>query len=151
MKVGIHRTNSENPDFIELVNQLDSYLKIMDGEEHEFYKQFNTIETLKYVVVVYVDNTPAACGSFRAYTNEISEIKRMYVTTEYRRMGLAQTVLTGLEKWSKELGFTNCMLETGKRMTDAVAFYIKNKYEPIPNYGQYKHKGDSVCFQKKLA
>ena len=150
MKINVVRTSSENSDFIELVKQLDAYLKVMDGEEHEFYKQFNTIETLKYVVVIYVDEIPAACGAFRSYSNETAEIKRMYVAEEVRRKGLAQNVLTALEDWSKEIGFKNCMLETGKRMTSAVAFYLKNKYKVIPNYGQYKHVGDSVCFQKNL-
>lgn len=150
MKIKIHRTNSENKDFIGLVGQLDAYLKIMDGEEHEFYKQFNTIETLKYVVILYVDDTPAACGAFRGYTNEIAEIKRMYVVKDYRRKGFAQNILTALENWAKEEGYSNCMLETGKRMTDAITFYVNNKYQTIPNYGQYKHKGDSVCFQKQL-
>lgn len=150
MKIRIERTNSENSDFIKLVNKLNAYLKIMDGDEHQFYMQFNNIDTLKNVVVIYANNTPAACGAFRSYNDDTTEIKRMYVSNEFRRMGLAQKVLAELENWSKELGYTNCMLETGKRMTNAVAFYVKNGYESTPNYGQYKHKGDSVCFEKQL-
>lgn len=30
------RTDSENPDFINLVMKLDAYLKMMDGAEHAF-------------------------------------------------------------------------------------------------------------------
>ena len=31
------RTNSSNKDFADLVKQLDAYLKVTDGDEHEFY------------------------------------------------------------------------------------------------------------------
>lgn len=41
------RTTSENPDFQKLVKQLDSYLAMMDGEEHAFYHQYNKIDLLK--------------------------------------------------------------------------------------------------------
>ena len=34
------RTNSEDPDFIELVKYLDADLVIRDGNEHSFYAQF---------------------------------------------------------------------------------------------------------------
>ena len=35
------RTNSKNIDFINLVKDLDAFLKITDGDEHEFYNQYN--------------------------------------------------------------------------------------------------------------
>ena len=45
MKIEITRTNSENLDFIHLVKELDAYLKTTDGDEHDFYNQFNAIGT----------------------------------------------------------------------------------------------------------
>ena len=51
----IRRTNSENTDFIHLVKDLDAYLKITDEDEHDFYNQFNSIDVLSEVVVVYED------------------------------------------------------------------------------------------------
>lgn len=38
------RTDSYNPDFIELVRHLDAELAERDGAEHEFYAQFNKID-----------------------------------------------------------------------------------------------------------
>lgn len=35
------RTTSENSDFQQLVQHLDQYLEVMDGDEHGFYDQFN--------------------------------------------------------------------------------------------------------------
>ena len=52
------RTNSENKDFVSLVDDLNDYLKIVDGDEHAFYNQYNNIDVLKHVVVVYKDEIP---------------------------------------------------------------------------------------------
>ena len=49
----IIRTNSENEDFVFLVKQLDDYLKVTDGEEHAFYNQFNNIDVLQHVIVIW--------------------------------------------------------------------------------------------------
>jgi len=55
-----------------------------------------------------------------------------------------------LENWTKELGYKNCILETGKRQVDAVQFYHKCNYKVIPNYGQYANMENSVCFSKSI-
>ena len=36
MNINILRTSSKNKDFIDLVKELDAYLKITDGDDHEF-------------------------------------------------------------------------------------------------------------------
>ena len=50
--ISLIRTNSDNIDFIKLVQLLDTDLKIRDGDDHEFYNQFNKIDLIKHVVVV---------------------------------------------------------------------------------------------------
>ena len=55
MQPTLHRTNSENADFIELVKLLDAGLAILDGDEHPFFAQFNKIDKINEVVLAYVD------------------------------------------------------------------------------------------------
>lgn len=150
MKTKITRTNSENQDFIKLVKQLDSYLKITDGDEHEFYNQFNNIDVLKYVVVCYVDDVAVGCGAIKKFNADSMEVKRMFVSERCRNQGVAQKILIELEIWAKELGYKKCVLETGKRQVEAVKFYHKCDYIVIPNYGQYQEMENSICFEKKL-
>lgn len=144
------RTNSENKDFVDLVESLNSYLKIIDGDEHAFYNQYNNIDVLKHVVLVYKNEIPLACGAFKALDENTVEVKRMYTVIEARSTGMASKVLQELEKWSKELSYKTCVLETGKRQTEAVLFYEKMNYSIIPNYGQYKNVDNSLCLRKKL-
>jgi len=144
------RTNSENKDFVNLVNYLNAYLKIVDGDDHAFYNQYNNIDVLKHVVMAYKDQIPLACGTFKALDENTVEIKRMFTQINARGNGIASKVLQELEKWSKELSYRTCVLETGKRQTEAVYFYKKMNYSIIPNYGQYENITNSLCFKKEL-
>lgn len=146
----VSRTNSDNPDFKLLVKELDAYLKITDGDEHDFYNQFNNIDVLKHTIIAYKNLKPIGCGAFKAYGSHSIEIKRMYTNPEYRNVGVAAKILSELEKWGKELDYDTAILETGKRQVEAVIFYKKNGYYAIPNYGQYNGMDNSLCFRKEL-
>ena len=148
--IKIVRTNSENQDFINLVKKLDAYLKITDGNEHDFYNQFNNIDVLKNVVVIYIDEIAVGCGAIKEFDLSSVEVKRMFVAPKNRGKGFAQKILKELETWAKELGYKKCVLETGKRQIEAVNFYKKCNYKVIPNYGQYKQMENSICFEKVL-
>jgi len=150
MSKKILRTNSSNHDFIELVKQLDQDLAIRDGDEHAFYHQFNKIDMLKNVVVLYEDDLPLSCGAVKEIAPGTMEVKRMYTVPAARGRGLAVAVLADLEKWASELGCASCVLETGKKQPEAIALYQKCGYRIIPNYGQYIGIDNSVCFEKKL-
>lgn len=147
----LSRTDSSNADFRQLVALLDAYLAQMDGDEHAFYDQYNKVDALKNVVVAYFDGKPAGCGAIKSFSDSETEVKRMYVLPEFRGKGIAKSVLSELEKWAAELGYKACVLETGKRQTEAVNLYPKCGYQIIPNYGQYAQMENSVCMKKELA
>ncbi len=144
------RTNSENQDFISLVHLLDKELQIRDGEEHTFYAQYNKIDKIKNVVVAYYNDVAVGCGAIKEYNSSTMEVKRMFVKDEYRSKGIATKVLIELELWTKELGFSKCILETGLAQPEAIHLYKKNNYKVIPNYGQYAGVDNSVCMEKVL-
>ncbi len=144
------RTNSKNQDFKNLVKHLDAYLKITDGDEHDFYNQYNNIDVLKQVIVIYDAKKPIGCGAIKKFDDVSVEVKRMFVSEENRGKGVAQKILNELEIWANELGYKKCVLETGKRQVEAVNFYKKCAYKIIPNYGQYKGMDNSICFEKTI-
>ena len=146
----IERTNASNSDFIYLVSELDKYLAITDGDEHEYYDQYNHLDDIEHVIVVYIDDVACGCGSMKSYTNDTIEIKRMFTTPEKRGNGIATQILDTLEKWAIELGFRASILETGIKQTEAISLYRSLGYIRIPNYGQYAGKEISRCFIKNL-
>ena len=144
------RTDAGNPDFIELVKHLDRELAIRDGDDHDFYHQFNSIDTIKHAVVVYENGRAVGCGALKEYTPAAAEIKRMYTLPESRGKGIATRILNEVEAWAAELRYEKCILETGINQPEAIALYHKTGYTRIPNYGQYAGVETSVCFEKKL-
>jgi len=144
------RTNSSHPDFRALVIMLDAYLAEQDGEEHHFYAAFNSIATLQHCMVLYKNETAIGCGAFKPFDDTTVEIKRMFILPNYRGHGAATEILISLEQWALELGNRFSVLETGKRMPEAIALYKKNGYDLIENYGQYIDVTNSVCFRKTL-
>lgn len=149
-KVTAKRTDSNDPDFRELVSELDKYLALRNGEANDFFVQFNQIDQIKHVVVVYENDQAVGCGAMKEWDSDTIEIKRMFVPAQKRGKGLASIVLKELENWAKELGYGKCILETGEDMIEAVGLYKKCHYRIIPNYGQYKDVADSICFEKKI-
>ena len=145
------RTNSNNIGFVNLVKKLDLYLKIIDGEDHSFYNQFNNIDVLKHIVVAYNEDIPVGCGAFKIFNYNSVEIKRMFTLPSSRGQKIASKILNELELWAKELRYTSCILETGKRQAAAVNFYTNQNYNIIPNFGPYKNIENSVCFEKQLS
>ncbi len=146
----ILRTTSTHQDFLNLVKELDTFLAITDGEEHDFYNQYNGLEDIKHVILIYKNNTPVACGAIKSYDNLTMEIKRMFTLEACRGEGLASKLLIALEVWAKELSYKRCILETGVRQTAAIRLYEKNGYKVIDNYGQYTGAKNSLCFEKLL-
>lgn len=69
------RTNSENIDFKNLVEDLDQYLAEIDGEEHSFYAQYNQLSQINHCVILYLDGCTVSFGAFKFYENQTVEIK----------------------------------------------------------------------------
>ena len=144
------RSDSSNNDFIQLVGELDAFLRIYDGEDHAYYSQFNKIDSLKFVVVAYEDTVPVGCGAIKHFSSDAMELKRMYVKPEKRGEGIAGIILKDLENWSAELNYTKCILDTGALLKEAIQLYKKSGYQLMPNYGQYIGIENSLCFEKVI-
>ena len=147
--ITLKRTTSDNPDFQKLTALFDEYLIDIDGDEKDFFAQYNQIY-LNNVIVCYEDNTAIGCGAFKKYEPKIAEIKRMFVHPDHRGKKVASQVLTELESWVKELHFSACILETSFKLENAIALYEKSGYVIMERYGQYKDVESSFCMQKSL-
>ena len=150
MDINLLRTDSDDADFRALVELLDADLRIRDGAEHAFYAQFNKIDKIRHAVVAYQDGKAVGCGAFREYEPGVAEIKRMFVREEMRGRGIAGIILAELENWAKELGFSECILETGVKQPEAIGLYKKHGYQTMPSYGQYLNVENSVCMKKSI-
>ncbi|WP_298894376.1 GNAT family N-acetyltransferase [uncultured Psychroserpens sp.] len=145
----IIRTNSQNSEFKRLVQLLNSDLAGRDGKAHPL-SQFNDISNLNHVVLALKDDKAIGCGSISEYNFDSMEIKRMYVSPETRGQRIGEKILSELENWSKELGYSRCILFMGSKQPEAGKLYQRNNYIFIEKYGILKDIPDSLCLAKNL-
>ena len=74
----------------------------------------------------------------------------MFVTQAQRGKGFSKIILSALEKWARELGYSIVRLETGKGQPEAMGLYKKAGYVVTENYGPYIGIENSVCMKKKI-
>lgn len=107
--------------------------------------------------VVYDGEDPVATGAWRRRTDvaaydstNAAEVKRMYVTTAARGLGLGRIVLAHLESSARAAGAEVMVLETGLAQPEAMALYESAGYSPIPNFGHYRDSPQNRCYAKTL-
>ncbi len=148
----VHYTDGTDEVFGRLCSELDSNLDELVGgaQQRKEYVQYNTLENIRDVIVIYEEDVPVACASFKHYDKNIAELKRVYVKPAYRGKGISTYLITTIENQAKVKGYHTMVLETGKPLLAAAGLYHKMGYKIIDNYGQYKDMKDSICMEKAL-
>ncbi|MNK90402.1 ribosomal-protein-L7/L12-serine acetyltransferase [compost metagenome] len=146
----LERTNSQNTDFSKLIVELDANLASRNGAMQEYFNQFNKVDTIKHVIIAYVNDIAVGCGAIKQFDDKSVEVKRMFVLEEFRGRGISRKILNELENWAKELGYASTVLETSNVQIEAVGLYSKSGYAITENYGQYAGIETSICFRKEL-
>ena len=109
-----------------------------------------TAADVGYFVVAHVDGEPSGCGGLRRLDDSTGEIKRMYVVPHRRGTGVSTAILAALEDHARSIGWTHLRLETGDAQPEAIAFYTRQGYTPIPRFGHYARSPISLCFERAL-
>lgn len=145
-------TDGNNKDFIELCHMLDNFLnELVGGERNRAqYIPYNKLDDIHDVIVAYDGDVPVGCASFKKYDEENAEVKRVFIKSQYRGMGISKTLMSMLEERARKQGYKYLILESGEPLVAAMALYAKLGYKVIPNYGQYKDMPESICMRKKL-
>jgi GNAT superfamily N-acetyltransferase len=148
--IKVVKTTSENPDFLGLITALDKSLWERYPELKTNYWGNNIIEFNDNVVVIYLEETPVACGCFKKYDKKTIEIKRMFVSPDARGLGLAQRILQELELLGKDQEFSISVLETLFKQKEAISLYQKVGYSIVDNYEPYVGLQNSICMRKQI-
>ncbi|NIK55804.1 MarR family winged helix-turn-helix transcriptional regulator [Kribbella shirazensis] len=91
---------------------------------------------------------PVGCGALKFHGTDPAEIKRMWVATDARGLGLGRRLLTELERAAAAHGAPAVRLETNRNLTEAIALYRSAGYQDVPpfNTEPYAHH----WFEKRL-
>ncbi len=121
------------------------------SNDHEPGTAPSAADTALFLIAVDDDGRPVGCGGLRRLDDTSGEVKRMFVTPDTRRGGVASRVLAALEEHARAFGWTHLRLETGTLQPEAIAFYQRHGYAEIPLFGEYAGSTLSRCFEKALA
>jgi ribosomal protein S18 acetylase RimI-like enzyme len=77
------------------------------------------------------------------------EVKRLYVCPDFRRRGLAVTLMAVAEAFARKRGYATVYLDTKSRMVEAIALYERLGYERIAPYHETARA--DVFFRKSLS
>lgn len=146
----ISEEDPETPDAIALIEELSQMLQSVTGRSGRASFDPDDVRAPRSAFAIARSDSGEAlgCGAIRPMNETTAEVKRMYARS--RSKGVGGDMLRFLEQKAREFGYHKLWLETGVENSRAVAFYERNGYVRIPNFGVYAGRDDSVCFEKNL-
>jgi DNA-binding MarR family transcriptional regulator/GNAT superfamily N-acetyltransferase len=91
---------------------------------------------------------PVGCGALKFRGDEPTEVKRMWVSTRARGMGLGRRLLEALENHAAAHGGHTLRLETNRTLVEAIALYRSAGYREVPAFND-EHYADH-WFEKPI-
>lgn len=91
---------------------------------------------------------PVGCGAVKLHRDAPAEIKRVWVADSVRGLGIGRRMLSELERYAAERGWTAVRLDTNRNLTEAIAMYRAAGYREVEafNTERYAHH----WFEKSL-
>ena len=99
-------------------------------------------------LVASVDGEPIGCGAVKSIAPAIGSLKRMWVASAVRGLGIGRRMLEALEGQARELGLTTLRLETNQTLEEAIHLYRSAGFRQVApfNADPYAHH----WFEKRL-
>ncbi|MCB0994692.1 MAG: GNAT family N-acetyltransferase [Acidimicrobiales bacterium] len=86
------------------------------------------------LLVARLHDQPVGCGALKLHGGAPAEIKRMWVGTDARGLGLGRRLLAELERHATDRAVTTVRLETNRTLTEAISLYRSSGYSEVPAF-----------------
>ena len=148
----IQLDDPDSPKARQLIEALDRYLRsIYPAESNHLL----SVESLQQPGVTFVtargNGEVVGCGAFVNHPGEHAEIKRMFVSPDFRGKGIGRLILRELENLARLEGLRLARLETGVLQPEALGLYERSGYQRRGPFEPYVDDPLSVFMQKELA
>ena len=91
-------------------------------------KELEVIDDFENLLVAELDGRVVGTIAYQRYDDETAEIKRLYVNSNCRGLGIANKLLDTIVAEIKENGYKKMYLETWKQLESGRKFYEKNGF-----------------------
>ncbi|MGE0500432.1 MAG: GNAT family N-acetyltransferase [Rhizobiaceae bacterium] len=142
MKAGSVTVDLEAADSVDAVACLSQYQAelAMRFEKGFDPSQGNSLDATDvtppagWFVVARLAGDPIGCGALKRLGGGEGEVKRVWVASSARGLGVASRIMERLETIAREAGFSTVKLDTNRALTEAHALYRKLGYREIGRY-----------------
>jgi DNA-binding MarR family transcriptional regulator len=92
-------------------------------------------------IVARLRGSPVGCGAVKVHEDGAADIKRMWIATSVRGLGLGRRLLSELERHARDQGATLVRLETNRALKEAIAMYKAHGYAEVAPFNDelYAH------------
>jgi DNA-binding MarR family transcriptional regulator/GNAT superfamily N-acetyltransferase len=106
-------------------------------------------EPVGLLLVARLRDEPIGCGALKFHDGEPVEIKRMWVATSARGLGVGRRILSELERHARQRGARVVRLETNGTLSEAINLYRSAGYTEVDAFNDepYAHH----WFEKRIA
>jgi acyl-CoA synthetase (AMP-forming)/AMP-acid ligase II/ribosomal protein S18 acetylase RimI-like enzyme len=94
------------------------------------------------------DGQPAGCGGLKLHGHDPAEIKRMWVASSARGLGLGRRLLEELEREAVAQGVRTVRLDTNGSLVEAIAMYRSHGYRQVERFNDEIYA--DLWFEKDL-
>jgi DNA-binding MarR family transcriptional regulator/GNAT superfamily N-acetyltransferase len=100
------------------------------------------------ILVAIRHGEPVGCGALKLHEHKPAEIKRLWVASTVRGLGLGRRLLTELENEARSRRYGSVRLDTNRALTEAISMYRVAGYREVPAFNDepYAHH----WFEKQL-
>jgi ribosomal protein S18 acetylase RimI-like enzyme len=152
MPITIVEERPDSPDAMQLIAELETHLApFYPAESRHGYSVDKLLREGVAFFVTRYDDLPAGCGGVQLFGHQYAEVKRMYVRSQFRGLGLGKQMLNHLAEYSRQHGVEVLRLETGIHQREAIGLYESWGFLRIPPFGAYREDPLSVFFEKRLS
>lgn len=95
----------------------------------EWKKDLEVIDDFDNLIVAEIDGKIVGTVAYQRFDEETAEIKRLYVDSSCRGMGVAKKLFDDILDRIRKQGYSKLYLETWEKLASARRFYEKNGFK----------------------
>ena len=115
-------------DMLDIIGSIDEYV------QNSLPMLESLVPPQSIIYLVIFDDVIVGMGGLRKLTEDVVEVKRMYVKPEFRGKGLGKSLLVKLLETAKNCGYSKVCLDTGVFMKAAQKVYRSAGFYDIEEY-----------------
>lgn len=123
--------SAPNEQALQLFSDHDDFMIGFLGDDKIYYSRYSENEGLENIWLAYEGELPMGCIAFRKKTDEVGEVKRLFIRNEYRGKGISKLLLSTLVSYAKTQGCRKLYLDTRTELVPAVALYRSFGFDVI--------------------